>query len=390
MSLFLNEDVNTEEVTETETQEQETVFVEDATGLLSLTLESEMSWHNLEKEIMTEEYTAVLTEDEAKLDASKASLFQKAIAWFNQIWQSFLKLIKNLGTRLQVQFVNGQKFVKAREGKINSYTGGSSANIHTWKVSNIATLTAKFPGQAIGGKLASAVRTAGNTGTTFSADQLAKELGYESFASIDKALVGQARSESKSTVSISKQMVMGARADITQAKGLIRGIQGMANAAKTLVASGRTSATEGLQSVKRGDEAGQKKKSAAISTAKASTSVIHKILNVYVKLGLERYADSMAIIKAIGGGNPNAVAVVDNKDNGAKEKASNVKKEDLELTLEDFEDDVILDEETEVVEENTEVTEVEETTNEEEVKEEGLELTLEDLDDLDSVLETEE
>jgi hypothetical protein len=351
MSLFF-EDV---EIVKPQSQPKAQPVVEDVTGLITVTLESEMAWHNLETSVMREEFNAVMLEDEKAGEGSKKNFFQQAADFFAKLWKSFVAALQSLVSRLQVQFTNGGKFLASRADRLNKYVGNKEASLFEWKVKGMNGIAGQFPA-SVGGALLKAIQTARNTGKALSADELCKGLGFNSFNEIDKSITGKARNEARKSVTVTHPMVDEAAADIRSAKTIIAHVKTLGKEAQALVTQGQASAKAGLKAVDSGNEEQQKKETAAISTAKSAQSVLNKIINVFVRLELERYADSMRVLStATSGGKATA------KDNakaskqaGKNEKGKSSGKEvatveDMEddifdLTLEDFEDEEVIEE----------------------------------------------
>lgn len=346
MSLFF-EDL------EVKTEKPTPIFVEDTTGLLSITLESEMAWHNLETSMMKEEFKAVITEDEQQLEKGKGEFFKKIIAFFDGLWKAIVAGIQNLITKLVIQFRNGEKFLASKAEAIKAYKGGKSAEVFVWKVGTMAGINSQFP-NGIGAKLKGMIsQQSPNVATT---DAIASDLGYSSFANLDKDIVAKAHSDARKSMEISPAWLGSAMQDIKDAKVVIGKLKGFVGDAKTLISEGKKAAQEGLKAVEGAKETVQKIKVANTTTAKNATSVLNKIINVFTKLQLERYSDSLRLIKAVvGGAKADAKQLEQGKklvdkqkakqakeDEVAKKKAEKeqAKKESLfDLTLEDFDDE---------------------------------------------------
>lgn len=362
MSLFF-EDVEIKRPATTD------VVVEDVTGLINVTLESEMAWHNLTTEIMKEEFSAVINEDEEQAEGAKSNLFKKILEFFKQAWTKFVQVVNHLVQRLQTQFGAAIKFAKPLNAKLAKYEGGAQVSIHEWKVEEIGRLTDNFSAEGIGAKLAGAISNSASESKAFTADELVKVLGYDSFADMDKKLVEKARSTSTVGKAITKQDGAVAYSNIMNASKTISALKKMSGSMKKVVDAGRKEAMEGLNAK---DAETKKKKVASTSTARVATSVINKVLNVMIKLVMECFSDSVKVIKAIsarvGGSDVKKGEKEAHKTEKANAKAEEKAKKQAEkdakqesifdLTLEDFEEDT------------------------EEVLEESEELTLEDLEDL--------
>jgi hypothetical protein len=359
MSLFF-EDVEIKN----KKQDTTSVFVEDVTGLIALTLESEMAWHNLETSMMKEEFKHVIKENEKGLENSKESLFKRMVALFNKLWEGFVQAVKQLTTRLQVQFVNGAKFLKARDEKLKKFTDadGKEVEIYQWKVQTVEQIKQSFP-LSLGQTLAKMISEAGSQKKAFTVDEIVGRIvdGAKSLSDMDRIIIEKARNSKRIKIKVNRKLAMMASSDLQGAKGVLNHIKGLAKEAQKLVNEGKKEALEGLKAVKDNKEEVQKQKVATTSTARACITAINKVLNLFVKLVLEKYADSMKVIRS-------ATATSAEKDKAEKkeQKGKNPlslpapsaeqkeKNESLNLfglTLEDFEedeDDELLDEELEL------------------------------------------
>jgi hypothetical protein len=411
MSLFF-EDV------ELNKQNEESVFVEDTTGLLSVTLESEVAWHNIEKTMMREEFKAVITESEQKLNAGKGNFFKTIAEFFDKFWKAVTEAIRNLTTKLSIQFNTGAKYVARKQKAISAYPGNKTAEIYDWKKGSgtLGEISKAFKATDLGNKLTSAIVKPSATAGTM--DSLSQLLGYKNFTHIDKGIVMRARSSKRSPLKFDKGALNTAVADIKNAKAVLTELNKFASSAKSLVSQGKKSAKKGEVAVKAGDDTQQKIATASATTAKNATSVLNKLINVYTKLILERYSDALKMVKAAVGG-----AKEDEKGRKAVDKAkakqgefdgkkTTVKKKQaglpapegeeeestavavrgergvakteslFDLTLEDFEDDFELDGFEEELDLDTEFDfELEDfEVEEEEELEEDFDLELEDFD----------
>ena len=370
-NLFLLEDVELDETKEEEKEVVTEAVIEDKTGLIALTLEAEMSWNNLHTEIVKEEFQAIMKEDEEQATKSRSEFFKKAIAFFQELWKKFVQVIRNLVSRLQVQFTNGEKFLASRKEKLARYQGDKTVSIYNWKVKGMLGIAKEFPTNRLGGSLVGAINQAAKSGKAVSADEIAKGLGFESFSAIDKGVVAKARGNEKVEVKVSPQVLSSAANDVKSAKQILGIVNQLGKQSQGIIQEGRKAATAGLNAK---DPQDQQKQSAAVQTAKAAQSVLNKVLNVFVKLEVERYGDSMRIVSAAtSGGSAGMKADKKASKNAAKGKRGNelAVSEDFELdeeqpilTLEDFEED--------------------EETKEEEIALEDLEdLNLEDLEEIE-------
>jgi len=390
MSLFF-EDVEIKN----ESTPEASVVVEDVSGLLSVTLESEMTWHNLETSVMKEEFQAVMNEDQLRLEGSKETMFQKIIKFFDGLWKKLVTVIQNIITRLQTSFVNGTKFIAKRSDAIKKYTGGRSATVFEWSSQSqtVAQISGTFK-KDLAGQLVKAVKTASTSGQAKSADELAKDLGFDGMSGMDAKLLSIGHGPARKSVVVSKEMLNKAVSDVEGAKVAISALKELANQARTMVATGKKEATDGLKAVKEKSEQLQKQKTASSSTARAATTVINKYINVYIKLAMDRFGDSLRMVQsAVGGVKADDKATAQKakadakaekgKAKEAEAKTDDTKKEDFDLfglTLEDFEDEAI---EEDVVEEDLDLDsfsledlELEEDVETEEL-EEGLEFDFE-------------
>ncbi|ALN97951.1 hypothetical protein Bp8pS_272 [Bacillus phage vB_BpuM-BpSp] len=344
-SLFF-EDTELKHDEGVELQEEEVLFVEDVTGLISATLESESNFHNIYTTTLTEQAQALHLEDEAAIQSSKKQYFEKIIKFFQELWKKFSSLIQNLVNRLTLTYTNGDKFLKSIKGKINTATLSSKEmEVYNWKFKTMAKISAGFP-RAIGAVLAKYVNESASTGTSYTADQLAQKLGYASLSEIDTKIVGMARDSKKKKVKLDTTIVGFAEGDVATAKNMVSVIKDLSSSSKKVIEDGLKYAKEGISASKEDGN----KKAAATSTAKSATSVINKILNVYVKLQSEKFSESLAILKKAAG-------------SSSAPKDDAVKKEDEEI-LEDINFD---EEETETLiegEQEEEVAETEEKSDE--------------------------
>jgi hypothetical protein len=338
-----------------EIKEQTPVFVEDTSGLLSVTLESEMAWHNLETTMMKEEFKAVLQEDEKKLEGGKTNFFKTIIKFFETVWNAIVTGIRNLIAKFTIQLRNGEKFLKGREAQLSAYKGGKSAEMYEWHIESLIGISKAFPA-GIGTKLKGFVGT--NSTSAMTADDIAKELGYSSFKDLDSEIVSKARSAERKSVAIDTNAVALAKTDMTSAKTVITTLNELAKGARDLVGEGKKQAQEGLRATQGSKESLQKLKAAGATTAKNATSVLNKIINVFTKLAFERYADATKTIRAVvSGAKADDKAVAQGKKLIEKQKKADAKKVDtiggkpvkkadakvesalFGLTLEDFEDE---------------------------------------------------
>jgi uncharacterized protein YidB (DUF937 family) len=339
------------------------VVVEDVTGLINVTLESEMAWHNITTEIMKEEFSAVLNEDEEQAEGAKTSLFKKILEFFKNVWTKFVQVVNSLVTRLQTQFGAAIKYAKPLNAKLSKYEGGAQASIHEWKIQDIGKIVDNFSAEGLGSKLSTAISNSANEQRALTAEDLVKLLGYESFADMDKKIVEKARSNETKGKEITKQDGAVAYGNIMNASKTISALKKMSGSMKKVVDAGRKEAMEGLNTK---DAETKKKKVASTSTARVATSVINKVLNVMIKLVMECFSDSVKVIKAVsarvGGSDVKKGEKEAHKTEKANAKADAKAKKQAEkeaknesifdLTLEDFED--------EVLEEDTDVEELEE------------------------------
>lgn len=329
MSLFF-EDVEVKE----KTVVTESLHVEDVTGLVSATLESEMAWHNITTEIMQEEFQAVITEDEDKAESSKEAFFKKVIKFFEDLWKKFVSIIQPLVNRLQIQFVNGEKFAKAREAKIKAYKGDAKVQVYDWKIKDIGSLAEKFSAERVGSELVRVIQNSASEGKAFTADEIAKRLGFESLSAMDTKLVEQARSAQKVEKTVDSTLGAQAFANIMSGKKVLAQVKAIAGGTKKVVDAGRKEALDGL---KEKSAENKKKKVASTSTARSASTVLNKVINVMIKLVLESYADSMKVARVASSAGGQEI-----KDAKKAEKAKGKEKEEakneslFDLSLEDF------------------------------------------------------
>jgi hypothetical protein len=326
------------------------VVVEDVTGLINVTLESEMAWHNLTTEIMKEEFSAVINEDEEQAEGAKQNLFKKILQFFKDAWNKFVQVVNNLVTRLQAQFGAAIKYAKPLNAKLSKYEGGAKATVHDWKT-DIGGLAGAFQATAWGGKLSTLIANASSEQKTFTADEVVKALGYDSFADMDKDIVSKARSTEASEKEITKQDGAGAISNIMGASKAIKEVKAFSNSMKKVVDTGRKEAMEGLNAK---DPETKKKKVASTATARVAVGVINKALNVMIKLVMECFTESVRVVKAcsakVGGDNKaQKQADKDAKKQAKQDKNDDVKNDSMnesifDLTLEDFEDEDLLEE----------------------------------------------
>jgi len=331
--------------------------VEDFTGLLSLVYESEESWNNIERVTLHEEYLSVMNEDKEKLKTSAKAAFKKFVAFFTNLAKNFASVIKNTITRIQASFVKGANYAIANKARISSakLDNVKDVSVYTWKggLSSISGSMAGFNANAIVGFV--------KAGNLKSKDELASSaLSGATFESVDKTMISKARNDKKSSKKPSASDVKDALTDVLAIKIVISGIKTAANKNTAVIKAGLTAAKEGLSA---GDDKAEvkKAKSNAVATAKNGYAVVNKILNCGIKLLMERYRDSMVIIRA---------ALSSGKSVTKKEKSSN------ESLFFDFdEEDLNIENEDIDIEENSELDSLLEELNESEEDNE--------LDDLD-------
>jgi hypothetical protein len=299
----------------------EDIVVEDVTGLISVALESEMAWNNLQVATMHEEFSAIYNEDEEQAGAARTNYFKQAITTLQAIWKRVVAFVQQLVSRLQAQFSNGARIMEKNKAKLNGYQGTAKATVFDWNVKGMGQLASQFP-PGIGGVLKKQITAAGSDSKERSADELAKALGYSSASKIDGEIAAKARKASRTEVQVTQALVGEAEGDIRTAKAVLNSINNLGKEAKDLVSAGLTAAKAGLKAAEKNDSAAAKKAKAEINTAKNAQTVINKIINVFVKLEVERYADSMRVISAAA-----SSGKASNKDNkqASKQARSNEK-----------------------------------------------------------------
>ena len=277
-------------------------LVEDVSGALSVALESEMSWNNIETSMIKTEAMCVIKEDAGGLKEAASSFFTKAKQFFIDLWNRFVQALNNLKNKLVAQASVGEKFIQKNEDALAHFNGSCEAKTYKWKNftlsrivdSDFTKVCAKIAGKVCGSY----------DGTEISADDFAKEFSFGSAANIDKELLSKIRNDSKDTVSYSSSNVNEAVANIKQFKGTLKGLNDIAKSMKDTVATGKTSAERGISEK---DDNKRKKHTAVIKSAKAATLIISKITNVYTKIVTDLYIDSCAVVRAgVAGNSKNA------------------------------------------------------------------------------------
>jgi hypothetical protein len=276
-------------------------IVEDH-GFLGLALESEIEWGNLKEEIIRDEYRAVINEDEGGIKATAAKYFQMAIAFFKGLLQKIAALIKNLITHGQTAASNGMKYIESHKEKLRLYKGGKEASVFNWKKFNLSALAQSFRSEQLGSTMASLVNESARTGNEITIEEISTRLRFGSFSEIDKSILSQSRDAERVTKKIAAPDVSQATKNISEGKGALSKIEVLGKGARALIQQAEKHANEGLSAVNSGKADEQKRKSAAVKTAKNASTFLTKILNLMYKLISEAISDSLRMLRAAAGG----------------------------------------------------------------------------------------
>jgi len=344
-SLFFNEEIQ---------PKKKEVVVEDFTGFLSIVYEAEDSWNNIERATLHEEYLAVLNEDKEGAMQTAKDTFKKLITMFTNLAKAFASAATGLVNRIMVNFTKGEKFINANSSRLDgaNLSKAKDVTIYGWKATTIGAISA-----SISNIPTSSIQSAINSGTEMSKDQVAASIKPGStFTTLDKVIIGNARNDKKASSKVTSEMVNNAKNSIKSLKKSVGDIKKACNSADKLI-------KDGLKAAKDGANGGDKKKKInATKTARAGYSAVSKILNVGIKLVMEKYRDDMVILRAAMSTSSKKKA--DKKDN-KEEKVENASldlfsldgysdMDDSNVTLEsllsELEDDEIVNEDIETEE----------------------------------------
>jgi hypothetical protein len=267
-------------------------------GFLGLALESEIEWGNLKEEIIRDEFNAVRHEDAAGIKSAAAKYFQMAIAFFKNLLQKIAALVKNLITQAQSMTVNGMKYIESHKQQIAAYKGGKVASVFKWKKFNVSALAQNFRAEQLGSTMVSLVNEAARTGNEITVEEISTRLRFGSFAEIDKNILSQSRDAERTSEKIDAQVVNVATRNLSEGKNALAKVDVLGKGARALIQQAEKQATEGLSAVNAGKEDEQKKKSAAVKTAKNASTFLTKILNIMYKVISEVLSDSLRMIRA--------------------------------------------------------------------------------------------
>lgn len=314
MSLFFDESVN-----KNNKENNNQIFVEDASGTLAVALDAEASWNNIMSSMIKTEAMCTLNEDSKGLGEATKNFFEKMKQFFVDLWNKFVAALKNLQTKLYSHLNIGKAVLKKYELRARSFNNGDvSANIFQWKYFKIGSL-ANSKVISIASKLQGIVKSSADKGA-MSTDEIAKEAGFGSASAMDGEIVASTRSESKADVKLNRELVDTAISNIKQFKVTIKKLNDLASNMKVIISLGKDSAEAGLKEDTASDK--NKKYGNVVRTAKAASFVASKLINVFIKLAEEIYFDSAVIVKK-------AASSVGKKDVTKETGLANVKKEEV-------------------------------------------------------------
>lgn len=124
-------------------------FCEGAEGLFEIALESEMSWHNLVMETMTQEVIAIKNENAVLAGDTKKSFFQKVMEWAKDKLKKVMAFFSQLISKLIAQMGNIDKFIKANKDKLANNTRTVNVSIYKWDNNGVVEGTNKDMGTVV-------------------------------------------------------------------------------------------------------------------------------------------------------------------------------------------------------------------------------------------------
>jgi hypothetical protein len=93
-------------------------------GILSLVLETELAFFNIEKELMREEARIIITESEADESKLKSKLMEIAKK-IKEVWDTFVAKIKQVINKIVVSTKLAEKFLSQNEKFLNQFNGST-------------------------------------------------------------------------------------------------------------------------------------------------------------------------------------------------------------------------------------------------------------------------
>lgn len=270
---------------------------EDGTGLLQIALESEISWNNIEKSCMIEEFNAVKNESVQLLEASKDNFFTKAIEWIKEKAKKVINFFKNLIATMKAKSTkNLNEFLDKYGNTLQTIKAPKNKNatvlIYKWKnteyvkeLNSLKDVKAVIPYFADESK------------GRIDNDTICRHVIGTEFKTAKKDIIDSARNDKKSEMKVTACGITA-----KEAYEIIRAFQNRVNTFESVkndyLNALRTAQTAAKSGVSARDIEASKKAKRSVQAGKCACSVVDMVIGTVVTLMNENLVDALVVARA--------------------------------------------------------------------------------------------
>lgn len=281
-------------------EESNEIVLEDVTGLMSSTLDAEISWNNLSMKMIQTEYSAIKNEDMGSLEEGKTKWWKSVVEWFKQRIMDLKKITNDVIDRVGKFFDFAGRFYDTNKEDMSKITEDIELqNIYKWKSDALGILD-RVLGSSVDSKITQISKASREKAK--SGDEICKEVyKVESLAKLTTEIAKTLRNETKEkTLKISVSDAKKAFESLKDAKNGKGKIKRSFDGSIKFLEGSQKLAEGGLKLSDISDQ--QRGYKNEITTLKNGSVVINRAKSTAISLYNQYISDCMRISRAALGG----------------------------------------------------------------------------------------